>query len=304
MPDLVAMIQPLCTAAAVAAAVLLFCSWPRRRPNARRVTVGWVLGVSIGFALGCWQLDVRLHWPLQDDQDRWLLVLVPLVIGVELVAAFSPGARTLAWTLRCLIAAAAAPILLHRSIYLADLAGPNSREWTAAQAGLILGGLAVALAGVWAALALLARRVSTPALPLALSLALGGGAITVMLSGYFTGGQLGLPLASALAGTTLASRVLAAPADCSGALGVSVVGLFALLVTGRFFSDLSTPHAIVLFGAPLLAWIADLPFLRRRNPGIRGVVVIILVAAPIAFVVQHAHGKSRSAAEGWVRVDG
>ena len=45
-------------------------------------------------------------------------------------------------------------------------------------------------------------------------------------------------------------------------LGVAVVGLYSLLVIGRFFGELSSTHAIVLFASPLLAWLPELPGLR------------------------------------------
>ena len=59
----------------------------------------------------------------------------------------------------------AAPVLLYNTSYLAELAGPGSREWTPAQAGIILAGLAAALTGAWAALALLATRSPVRSVP-------------------------------------------------------------------------------------------------------------------------------------------
>jgi hypothetical protein len=304
MPDLMAMIQPLCTAAVSAAAVLFIWGWPRRGASATWLAIGCVLAVGIGLALGCWQLGLRLHWPPCEDQDRWLLVLLPVVLGLEIVGAFSSVPRWPVWSLRVLTAAAAAPILLYQSIYLADVAGPNTRQWSPTQAGLILGSLALGLTVVWVALGWLAHRSPDRVIPFALSLTLCGTAITVMLSGYYTGGQPGLLLAAALAGMTLGSLTLRAPVNVTGALGVSIVGLFALLVSGRFFSALPTTQATVLFAAPLLCWIGELPFLRSVPSGLRGFIVLALVAAPVALVVQQAYTSSLGTAGGWVRVDG
>src|SRR5262249_39612847 len=77
--------------------------------------------------------------------------------------------------------------------------------------------------------------------PLAVTVACGGAAVTIMLSGYASGGQLGLPLTGALAGATVASFLLAGKPELQGLLGPGVVGLFALLIAGHFFSDLTTP---------------------------------------------------------------
>src|SRR5205807_1665424 len=102
-----------------------------------------------------------------------------------------------------------------------------------AQAWLVLAGLAAALAGVWAALVALARRTPFPSpapsgadrvtggrsVPLVLAVACAGAALTVALSGYATGGLLGLPLAAALTGVVAASLALSARPDMTGAIG-------------------------------------------------------------------------------------
>src|SRR5207247_6343293 len=117
--------------------------------------------------------------------------------------------------------------------YLADLTGPDTRKWTPAQTWMILGGLAAALAGVWTALTVLARRTAPePILSpgaeagrmtgrsvlLAVAVASGGAAITVMLSGYATGGEIGLPLAAALVGAVGGAVLVRQPFRGSGAL--------------------------------------------------------------------------------------
>ena len=61
------------------------------------------------------------------------------------------------WLLRSAVALSAAPILLHNSSYLTELAGPGTREWTPAQTWVILGSMAAVLLTVWVLLALLVR---------------------------------------------------------------------------------------------------------------------------------------------------
>src|SRR5207248_656499 len=118
------------------AVVLLLCGLPWRTPRPAPLSAGWVLGVASGFFLGCWLLGLWPHWPPREDQDRLLLVLVPAVIGVELVAAFLRRSRWLVWLLRLVIAAGAARVLLHNTSYLMDLGGPGTREWTPVQTWL------------------------------------------------------------------------------------------------------------------------------------------------------------------------
>jgi hypothetical protein len=303
MPDPVRILEAVGMAAALAAALVLLCGWPWRKPHPALVYAGGVLGVGLGFTAGCWLLGVQPHWPPREDQDRLLFWLFPALLGVELVAAFLGRWRWLAWVPRLVLAAGAARLLLHNTIYLSDLAGPGTREWTPAQTWLILTGLAAALAGIWAALALLVRQ--TPAqpttppprgggglggrlVPLAVAFACGGTAVTVMLSGYASGGQLALPLAGALAGAVIASLALAGTPDLKGLLGLGVVGLFAVLVTGRFFGNLTTVNAALLFCAPLLCWLPELPPLRRLRPWVRTVAAAVLVAIPVTLAVAQA----------------
>ena len=77
----------------------------------------------------------------------------------------------------------------------------------------------------------------------------------------------------------------------AGALGVGVVGLFGLLVMGRFFGELSTPRAALLLAAPLLCWLPELPPVRRLKLWQRGLVRVALVAVPVALVVAGVREK-------------
>jgi hypothetical protein len=285
------MLQALAAAAAAAALVLLLFSWPWRAPHTTRSAVGWVLGVWAGFYAGCWLLGLWPHWPPREDQDRLLALVLPAALAVELVAATSIVPHGLAWALRLIVAIGVARVLLHGSIYLADLAGPGTRQWTPGQAALVLGGLAAALMAVWAALVTLAWRAPGRSVPVALAVAGAGAGLTIMLSGYASGGQLGLPLAAALAGATIASLVVAGSPLAAGAVAFGVVGLFNMLVIGRFFGELTTAHAALLFAAPLLCWLPELPHVRRLRPAHRGLARVLLIAIPVTVTVVQAQQK-------------
>jgi hypothetical protein len=284
MPDPLLILQAAGIAAAVAAAVLLGLGWPWRAPNPTRVRLGWVLGVGAGFFVGCRVLGLGSHWPAEEDQDRLLLVLVPAVVAGECWAALERVPGWAAWVLRLVLAAVAAPVLLHGSVYLAKLGSPGS-PWSPEEAGLVLVVLAAALAAVWAALARLQVVAPGRSVPLALAGTCGGAGIVVMLSGYLTGGQMGPPLAAALAGATLASCALAGPPSGAAPVGLGVVGLFGVLVIGHFFGALTTTHAILLFFAPLLCWLPEAP------PQARGAVRLALVLLPVALVLAQAQQR-------------
>jgi hypothetical protein len=289
MPDPTLMLGAMTAAAVTAAAVLLLCGWPWRNPRRARVSVGCVVGVGLGLYVGCWWLGIRPHLPPREDQDRLLLILFPALLGVELVTALE-RLRWLSWPLRLVILAGAARVLLHDTTYLTELAGPGSREWTPDQTWMILGGLAAVLAGTWAALAYLAPPGRS--VQLAVALACAGAAVTVMLSGYATGGQIGLPLAAAVAGATLASVALAGRLDLQAVLGMGVVGLFAVVVMGRFFGQLTTGNAVLLFFSPLLCWLPEVPYVRGfLRPWGRNCLRVALSAVPVAIALIVAQQK-------------
>jgi hypothetical protein len=291
MPDPVVIVTAMGMAAAASLVVLLIFGWPRRAARPPWFDAGWVLGLGVGFFLGCWLLGIRPTWPLQQDLDRLLALVFPAVMAVELLAAFPKVPRWLVWSLRLAVAAVSAPLLLHGSSYLTDLSGPATREWSPVQAWLNLGGLAAVLATVWSLLAMLARRAPGLSLALCLAVASAAAAVTVMLSGYATGGQVGLPLAAALVGGTAAVLVLRRSPRQTGPLGMAIVGLFCLLVIGRFFGELTSAHAILLFCAPLLGWLPELPVLRRLPPWARGLARVILVGALVSAVLLHARSQ-------------
>jgi hypothetical protein len=294
MPDPTLILEALAAAALTAAAVLLFCAWPWRAPHAVRASVGSIVGVGLGFFVGCWLLELRPHWPPREDQDRLLLILFPALMLGEVVAALIRRFPWLVWLLRIIVAAGAARVLLHNTSYLTELAGPGTREWTPAQTWGILGGLAATLAGVWALLVWLRDRAgvgSGLSISLAVAVACAGAAVTIMLSGYASGGEMGLPLAGALAGTVLASLALMTPPDGEGMLGLGIVGLYALLIMGHFFGQLAVAHAALLFVGTLLCWIPELPYLRRLGPRLRGLIRVLFVAVPVAVALALAQQK-------------
>src|SRR5262249_22647982 len=104
-----------------------------------------------------------------------------------------------------------------------------------------------------------------------------------------TGGQIGFPLAAALAGAAAASCGVANRLPQQGLLGVSLVGLFGMVIIGRFFGELTTVNAALLFTAPLLCLISQLPGLRRLGPRLHGVARIGLTAVPAGIALFLAH---------------
>jgi len=288
MPDPVLILTGIGVAAAVAAATLALIGWPWWKGRPTWIDAGWPLAVCAGFLVGCAFLGVCPHWPPSEDLDRLLAVVMPSILGVELLASLPRISSWLIWPLRLVTAAGTARVLLHGSGYVTNITGPGTSEWPPAQQTMIFAALAAIECLVWVGMALLARRAPGSSVPLSLAIAIAGSAVTIMLSGYSTGGQSGLPLASALAGATLAAVVLPRSSSRYTYLGVPLVGLFGLLVIGRFFGQLTTVHALLLVLAPLVGWLPELIYPRRFPKWARSLARLILVGAVVSGVLVNA----------------
>jgi hypothetical protein len=253
-----------------------------------RIAVGRALGVGIGFVAGAWALGQRPHWPPIEDRDRLLALFLPAAILVECLASLPRVRPWLASGIRVVFSAASAPVLLYATTYLAELSGPGSREWTDRQMAAWLTGMAAALAILWIGAVRLLGTSSGRILPFALAITTGGAGVTIMLSGYLTGGELALPLAGAIGGATLVSLCLRMLKCNAGAVGVGVVGLFSLLVMGRFFGELTTLHSGILLAAPLLVGLPELLPRKHSSVWLRATLAVVLAVIPIAFVVMQA----------------
>jgi hypothetical protein len=291
VPDLLQIFGALAVAAVTAAGVRLVCSQPWRIHCGVRAAIGDVLGIAAGIAVACVLLGRIPHWPPREDQDRLLLVLFPMLVVVELIAAGTQSRPRPAWLLRGVIAAAAAPILLYNSIYLSDAAGPGTRAWSIVQSGLILIGLAAALVIVWGLLGLHLSRTRSRSVPLSIAMACAAAAITVMLSGYASGGQIGLGIAAALIGVLTASLAPNSASNLTSSLSLGVVGLFAVIVIGRFFGELTLANAACVMFAPLACWIPELPFFRKIGVGTRACLSVLLVMTPLLAAVVNAQHR-------------
>jgi hypothetical protein len=277
MPDPIVMAQAAGLAAIIAAVLAWLVGrfgWP-----------GGALAVGAGILAGVWVLGLVPRVPPREALDRFLLLLVPAAVLAETLAATTSRTRWVGWGLRLVVAALAVPVLVHGSSYVTDLSGPGSREWTTDQTVTTYVGLAVALVLMQSLLSLLASRAGRST-SVAVAVASAGAAVTVMLSGYATGGQLAIPLATAVgAFAVLGSR------HAAGAVAVAVIALFTLLVVSKLFAGQTTHNAVVLFAAPLLAWVPEIPLLRRLGPRIRGVLPAILTSIPVILTLWIAQQK-------------
>jgi hypothetical protein len=281
MPDPILFVKAMAVAAAASAVLALAVGWIRRPAGAGRINVACVLAIGLGLISGYWVLDLLPSGSPQSVRDRFLAIVLPAALGIELIAGHPGVPAMAAWGLRVVLACATPRILLHGSTYLVDPAVETSIG-TSLEYMALGGGLLIV---AWGLLARLARRSPGVWLPLVLSETSLCAGVTVMLSAFPSGGEAALPLAATLAAVAGVLWLTSRPEASVGALGIGVVGLFGVLFLGRFFGELSTGRALAVFLAPLMCWLTELPWLRKLKPWKIGAIRIALVAIPLLIVV-------------------
>ena len=164
------------------------------------------------------------------------------------------------------------------------LYGSANLEATAVSAALVAG-LGAALAVEWWLVVRLANRRGGRFVLTATGLAAGGAGLALMLSGYATGGLIGVPLAAGLAAALAGSFLPGRSACLPGALAVGLVGLFGLVIGGVFFAELPRWSAAAVGTAPLFLWVPELVGRGRLGPRVSGAIGLVLASGVVAAVV-------------------
>ena len=284
MPEPSLYLEAMGAAAVVSAICVLAMAGGRRPASTTRLNSACVVGIVLGLVAGYDALSFRWAWPTRHGLDRLLTIVVPMVLGMELIAGFQCVPRRAAWCLRLVLAAVTPTILIYGSLYVSG----TDRVWTLWQAIAALALCSALLAGVWGLLAWLSARSPGVSIPLALVLTIQCAGLAVMLAGYIKGGAAAIPLAATLAATALCARLKEKTTVVPTVLGIGVVGLFGLLFIGRFFGRLSTASALAMLFAPLFCWATEVSFLRRRKPWLVGSLRLVLVAIPLVAVLTFA----------------
>lgn len=290
MPDLLLYAKAMVSAAGVSALSVLAMAVAARTTLGSWLHTACVSGIGIGFAVGCGVLSLLPAWPPANALDRFLTIVVPAVLGIELLAGIQCVPLSFLWALRIGLATAAPMILLYGSVYLSGF----DNDWPLRRTCTVMAAGSAMLTGVWALLDRLAQRSPGVSIPFAVCLTTQCAGLTVMMAGYIKGGAVALLLVAVLLATTITARLTAKcfgeTADgCTLAIpGVGVVSLFGVLFIGRFFGRLSTGSALTMLLAPLICWVTELPQLRHRNPWVVGGLRIALVTVPLVFVLIEA----------------
>lgn len=284
MPDPVLYGEAVLAAAGASAIFVLALGRFRKPASATRMSIAVVAAIALGILAGCAVLQIYPGWPAASALARLVSIVLPAVIGIELVAAFPRVPQRFVWLLRFAIAAAAGRILLHGSVYLDG----RSQEWTISRTNAALAISAGVLAAEWWTLNWLSRRAAPTSVSLALAAASLAAGLATMMAGYLRGGEAALPVVAALAGTSVALWTVTKRPNVDGAIGFGVVGLFGLLFVGRFFGGLTTATALTVLLAPVLCVATEIPRFRSRTPWIVGMLRLGFVAIPLMIVMADA----------------
>ncbi len=283
MPDPLLYLQTSLLVASASALVVLALAWRGTPASAMLINGACLAGILCGQAVGCYWLPLLVSWPPASSLDRYLLIVLPAALGIELIAAVPMVPKWGALFMRCLLAACLGRVLLHGSVHLA--------EWTLPQTIATLSICALLPMLVWWGLLRLNERSPGISLPLAITLAIQGAGIAIMLAGYLKGGAAAMIGAAALLGAGLGGARVARRVPLQSLIGLGVVSLSSLLMIGVFFGRLPSASALLLLATPLLCWLTELPWLKTLSPPTIGTLRIALVATVIASVLLVAKQK-------------
>jgi hypothetical protein len=281
MPDAILFSQAVALAAGAGAVIALLAGRLARGRDGWKEAAA-LLAFVLAAVLGYCQLGIRPVWPPLNALDRFLAIVLPSMVAIETLIAIARVPCWSAWLLRVAMAASASRVLLAGSVYLGD----SDEAWTLWQTAAVLtagGGL---LLLTWCSLTSFEKRGDArPVIPLALAMSLFTSGMAIMLAGYIKGGAAALPLAAALIGISLVSKVTTKESILRPTAGVAVVALFSLLFIGVFFGRLSMGRAVTILLAPLACGFTQLAGLRRQKTWIAAAIGLLLVAIPLAAVL-------------------
>lgn len=267
----------------------------------RLANVFEVFGVTAGLVAGYRVLQFELEWPPANAINRFLTIVLPAAVIIELVSGFARiptqcEARRLkdagllsffVLILRIGFFASIGRILLHNSVYLG--ASPNiAGTLSGWQIFVLLTTSAVLLTSMWLVLSSLAKRDVPESVIASLSLSIMTAGMSIMLAGYIKGGVAAFPIAASLIGVVMTNSIVR-PEFCvsngcsfQSLIGLGVTSLFSLLWIGSFFGQLPTVDAIMIFLAPTLCWVSEFSVFRQMKSRRKVALRLVAVAIPLA----------------------
>jgi hypothetical protein len=303
MPDPVQYMVALLAAFAVSFLAVAGARRLSRWRACRTANVIEVIAVVAGLIAGYRVLQFEWVWPPANAINRFLTVILPASVIVELISGLAPvpaysEARRLkeagllsilAIGLRAGLFASIGRVLLHNSVYLEVFSGIDA-TWSGWQLFVLLTVSAVLLMVMWLLLSRLEKRDGSGSVTASLALSIMTAGLAIMLSGYIKGGVAGFPIAASLMGVAMTNSIVRPEVFVANrqllpsSIGLGIAALFSLVWVGSFFGQLPAVDAITIFLAPSLCWVSELTLFRRMTS--RRKVVLRLIAVAIPLTVQ------------------
>lgn len=307
MPDPVQYMQALLAAFAVSflaiAGIRFFFPLRVRRAECISEVVAAAAGLVAGYRI----LQFEWVWPPGNAINRFLTIVLPAAVVVELISAFAPVSSSIesprlkraglfsiiVLILRASFFASIGRILLHKSVYV-RVSPDIDACWSEWKVIILLAASAALLNTVWLLLSSLAIRDEPRSVITSLSLSIMTAGISIMLAGYIRGGAAGLPVAASLVGVVMATTACQ-PKFCvlnhqslQCLIGPAVTVLFSLLWIGSLFGQLPAIDALTILVAPLLCWVSELAVFRRMNRRSKVALRLIAVVIPLTLTLVNA----------------
>lgn len=307
MPDPLQYTWALLTAFAVSfLAVAGARSFPRWRACLTANVIDMIAVVG-GLISGYRVLQFEWVWPPTNAINRFLTIILPAAVIVELISGLAPGpayseARRLkdagllsilSMGLRVGLFASIGRVLLHNSVYLQGFSGVDAK-WSGWHLYAMLSASTVLPTVMWLLLSSLAKRDGPGSVTASLSLSIMTAGSAIILSGYIKGGVAGFPIAASLMGMVITNSIIW-PVDYvskgrwfQSVIGFAITALFSLLWIGSFFGRLPIVDAVTIFLAPSLCWVSEFSLFRRMKHRQRMFLRLFAVAIPLAVLLLNA----------------
>lgn len=300
MPDPAKYTIALLAAFAVSFFVILISQLAMRAtfPSLARFVfmVGLVLGLLTGYRI----LGFETRWPPVNALDRFLMIVLPAALFIELIGAAlssddphrtrSRLSDFCAASVRFLLILSVGRILWHDSVYLSSVDPSSKSVWPPLIAsGVLLSGAALLYVAHKSSLSLAFRGISA-SLTVAVVMSLLITGMVTMLAGYIKGGAAAVPLAGAIGGSALALSLAGKKAGFTTSvgqlpIGIGLTALFSLLWIGRFFGQLTTFDMLMIFLSPHCCWLSELWLFRKGDNKCRIAIRLTAVALPLLVVL-------------------
>lgn len=270
------LVLPAVLAALLSLPALFF----RRDGRACKKTLWLHLGLGIPFVIGFGGLFGVPRLPVAESW-QWLFYIVAGITVLGVVDSLWPAPMWARAAVVLLVTEACAWLLLWPLV---------RNDWADGHPLLWIEAFSLALFFSWVGLNALGDRISGTQFSFALLPPAVAVSLVAMLSGYRTIGPMGgIPFACIAA--MLPIVWLASVSYTRGPVLLWIVICYGLLTVGYFFANVTTTNGLLLLVSPQMAWIGELPAIRRLKPVPRGMLRVAAVALP-AFVAVGLAGVS------------